>query len=104
MHSEDGGDGGVVKISGGMSKGANQDDAGGNVEIRGGSALAGYGGSVSIASGVGASSSSGSAVIKTSNAGSSGSSGSIAVSTGELIESAAFCVLKAQRVSRVALL
>lgn len=83
MHAEDGGDGGVVKIRGGMSKGTNRDDAGGDVEISGGMALAGYGGSVTIASGGGTGTSSGSALIKTSNAGTLGSSGSIGVSTGE---------------------
>ena len=82
LHSEDGGDGGNVKISGGSSLGTNRDDAGGDVEVRGGSAVAGYGGSLRLASGRGLGASSGSVVIETANGGAAGSSGSLGLATG----------------------
>jgi hypothetical protein len=81
-HSEWGGDGGKVRITGGMSKGTNVDAQGGFVELKGGTAVAGYGGSVHVTSGVGIATSSGSMVLETANAGSYGASGSMELRTG----------------------
>ena len=45
-HSSDGGNGGNVELFGGEAKGQNSNDNGGNGEVTGGTAFAGYGGSV----------------------------------------------------------
>ena len=82
-HSGDpGGEGGMVELTGGKASGANMYDLGGGVYMYGGDAASGTGGSLSLKSGVGLTTSSGDIALVTFNSGSTGVAGKIDLTSG----------------------
>ena len=77
VDSGDGGNGGAVFVDGGWAKGGNSLDLGGNVELTGGKADFGSGGTITIESGYGFATSSGELHLYTQNSGPSGKSGQV---------------------------
>ena len=81
--SSDGGNGGVLNLSGGAGLGTSTNvDIGGTVSISGGNARGATGGSISLLTGHSLSTSSGSIVLDTANSGLSGVSGHIFLASG----------------------
>lgn len=83
MQTQNGGDGGAVKLFGGEAKGQSKNrDPGGMIHAEGGIAAQSTGGKIEIYSGQGTASSSGDIDIQTASSGTLGVSGSINLQTG----------------------
>ena len=81
-HSGAGGKGGHVVLSGGEAAGGDDSDNGGTVDVKGGPAFGGRGGSVKVTSGQGLRTSSAPVVLATYSSASAGVSGTLTLSTG----------------------
>jgi hypothetical protein len=81
-NSGDGGDGGPIYVQGGEARGKHFFDNGGNIELTGGLAAGGYGGSFLLETGYSFETSSGAITLATANAGKTGVSGHIRLTSG----------------------